>query len=383
MSLIISQSTTYELILLSLFLVALVIQLFYYYLIYFRVALYSKKESADTTLETNLPPVSVVICARNEQQNLELFLPLVLEQNYRDFEVIVVDDCSVDDTDMLLKRFTQKYSNLRYTAIKPDDKFSHGKKLALTIGIKAAKNDWVLLTDADCKPASENWIATMASNFNESNQIVLGYGGYLPGRGLLNKIIRFDTLFIALQYLSFALMGKPYMGVGRNLAYRKDLFFKTKGFASHSHLDSGDDDLFVNQVAKKNTTAVEFRHASHTRSVAESTFSGWLKQKKRHLSSSPLYKSSTKIWLALEPVSRLLFWICAAILIAQQIYPIFVAGLVVFHLITTLVILKIAMNRLNERKIFILSLMYDLLSPLLFGMLMLTNRLTKKRSKWN
>lgn len=294
-----------------------------------------------------------------------------------------MDDCSEDDTDMLIKRLKLKYKNLRSTTIKPDDKFSHGKKLALTIGIKAAKNDWVLLTDADCKPDSENWISAMASNFIESRQIVLGYGGYLPNKGILNKIIRFDTFFIALQYLSFGLFGKPYMGVGRNLAYRKELFFKNKGFAAHSHLVSGDDDLFVNSVASKRNTAVELRHEAHTRSLSEPTFGAWIKQKRRHLTSSPLYKRSTKLWLGFEPFSRTLFWTSGILLLTQHFNPIVVGSVLLFRMIVVFTILKIAMIRLNERKIFILSLIYDLLSPLLYGILMFTNRLTKKRSKWN
>ena len=381
MNFILTESTTYELVFLSVFFFALIVQLFYYFLIYLRVPIYRK--SKPIKADGELPPVSVVICARNEESNLEAFLPLVLEQKYPDYEVIVVDDCSTDDTDMLLKRLLQRYNHLRVTTIKQDDKFSHGKKLALTIGIKAAKHDWVLLTDADCKPESSEWIASMASNFVASNQVVLGYGGYISQKGFLNKFLRFDTFFIAMQYFGFALLGKPYMGVGRNLAYRKELFFQNKGFASHSYLSSGDDDLFIQQVANKLNTTVEFRPSSHTRSAPQSTLSGWAKQKRRHLTSSPLYKTSTKIWLGLEPFTRILFWVSGTVLLVQQYNTIIIASLMGFRVLSMLIILKIAMNRLNERKICILSLIYDLFAPPLISFLMLINRLTKKRSKWN
>ncbi|MFP4555498.1 MAG: glycosyltransferase [Bacteroidales bacterium] len=327
-------------------------------------------------------PVSIVICARNEEENLSNFLPHVLEQDYPDYEVVVVNDCSHDDTDMVLKRFLQKYKHLKVTTIKKDDKFIHGKKLALTIGIKAAKYDWLLLTDADCKPQGSEWLASMAQEFHSPNEVVLGYGGYIQENGFLNKLIRFDAFFIAVQYLSFALIGKPYMGVGRNLAYKKELFFKNKGFASHASLTSGDDDLFIHQVAKKSNTSVIYNKEAQTRSKAQRTFSGWLMQKKRHLTTSPHYKKGVKFLLGLEPLSRIIFWISGIILIGIQFYPYIIGGLILFRLIIMSVILKIAMNRLNERKIFLLSLLYDLFSPIFYSMLMVANRFKKTKKRW-
>jgi poly-beta-1,6-N-acetyl-D-glucosamine synthase len=380
-NILLSQSTTYELVILSFFLFFFLIQLFYYLFVYLRVPIYRLKGKESSATNT-LPPVSVVICARNEHDNLKEFLPSVLEQKYPNFEVIVVDDCSLDDTAILLRDLKLKYSHLKLTSIKPDDKFSHGKKLALTVGIKAATHDWVLLTDADCKPMSEDWIANMAENFTSTNEVVLGYGGYIPEDGFLNRLIRYDTFFIAIQYLGFALAGKPYMGVGRNLAYRKELFFKNKGFASHSFLRSGDDDLFVQQVANKRNTVVEFRPNAHTRSRAHKTFDDWVSQKRRHLTTSPFYRGGIKFSLTLEPLTRILFWALGILLLIQNYFPIIIGAILLFRLLLVNVILKIAMNRLNERKIFILSLLYDLFSPLFIGTFMLANRVTLKQNKW-
>lgn len=377
----ISQLTTYELILFIVLIFSVFVQLFYYLLIYARVATKRSNKLVNTIDES--PPVSVVICARNEEENLEQFLPLVLEQEYPTFEVVVVDDCSVDNTDMVLRRLAEKYPHLRTTTIKPDNKFRHGKKLALTVGIKAANHSWLLLTDADCKPASKYWIREMAKNFKAPNQVVLGYGGYSKGRGGLNRLIRYDTFYIAMQYLGFAKFGLPYMGVGRNLAYKKELFFENKGFANHNHMLSGDDDLFVQQVAKKQNTCVELSPMAHTRSVASATFKEWVNQKRRHLSTSPKYRAGVKVWLGLEPFSRLMFWCAGILLLLNQNYLMVVGGIMLFRLLITSIILKIAMNRLNERKIFLLSFVYDLFSPLYTGVLLLANSLTKKRSKWN
>ena len=375
------QLSSYEIVTLSTLAFFLIIQLYFYLNFYLRVALLRKANA--NSEGKSLPPVSIVICARNEELNLKSFLPSVLEQDYPNFEVVVVNDCSTDDTDMLLDIFSRKYPNLRYTTIKLDEKFTHGKKLALTVGIKAAKNSWLLLTDADCQPVSNKWLESMASNFHEKTELVLGYGGYFPKKGLLNKLIRFDTFFIAMQYMGFALAGKPYMGVGRNLAYRKEVFFKNRGFASHSHIFSGDDDLFVQQVANKRNTKVETSHFSHTLSNPKETYKAWFNQKKRHLPTGAHYKKWVKFLLSLEPLSRVFFWGIAIYSLTIQNLAWVALGTILFRLIVNGIIIKIVMIRLNERKIFIISLLYDLLSPFMQTAIHAAIRLTPKRSKWN
>lgn len=379
MSEIISNSTIYELVLVGIFLVALLIQALYYLGIFLKISTHKSKFEPGGQKQ---PGVSIVICARNEEENLECFLPSILEQKYPSFEVVVVNDCSSDNSDMVLDRLSRKYPHLRVTTIKEDEKFTHNKKLALTVGIKAAKNDWVLLTDADCMAESDQWLASMASNFDGGKEVVLGYGGYIAEKGFLNKLIRFDALFIAMHYLGFALIGKPYMGVGRNLAYRRDLFFRNKGFASHSFMDSGDDDLFVNEVATGANTAVEFRHESHTRSVARKTFGQWVAQKRRHITTGKRYRASSKWWLAGEVVSRFAFFASAIALIALLFYPFVISGMVLARWAMQLSIIKAVMNRLNERKILLISLLYDLWSLFFYGALVLLNSFSVKRSRW-
>ena len=218
-------------------------------------------------------PVSVIISARNEANNLTENLPLILEQNYPDFEVIVVNDCSLDDSENVLKEFQLKYPHLKMVTVTEHDRFKTGKKFALTMGIKAAKNEHLLFTDADCQPASADWISRMmASNFSGSTEIVLGYSPYYRTSGFLNSFIRFETLKTAINYLSAALAGNAYMGIGRNLAYTKTLFFKNKGFASHMHVLSGDDDLFVNQNATADNTAIEIHPDAFTFSDAKTHY---------------------------------------------------------------------------------------------------------------
>ena len=358
---------------------AFLIQMHFYLFYYLRILFYRKNTKSKNEKE----PVSIIICARNEEVNLEKNLPSILNQDYPDYEVIVVNDCSEDESEFVLERFQKKYKHLKNTIIKQDEKFYHSKKLALTIGIKAAKNDLLLLTDADCIATSDKWIEKMQCNFTDKTEIVLGYGGYIPEKKLINNLIRFDTLFIALQYLTFALAKRPYMGVGRNLAYRKSLFFKNKGFASHNHIISGDDDLFVNEVATKKNTKIVISRESITHSLAESTFSGWFRQKKRHISTGKLYRFGTKWRLFCENTSRISFYALFILsIIWFKEYYIYISGVFAFRMILQLVIYKVAMKRLNERYLLLPSLLYDILMPFINFTFILANYFTTKRNKW-
>jgi len=231
----------------------------YYHWIYFRRLAFFKEQD----IQNEELPVSIVVCARNEYENLRKNLPLLLNQDYPYFEVVVVDDSSDDDTTELLNSFDKKYGNLKVFKLERNLNFFKGKKFPLALGIKSATYDIILLTDADCRPASDKWIRKMQANFKSGTDIVLGYGAYEKKGNFLNKLIRFDTFHIALQYLSLALAGKTYMGVGRNLSYRKSVFNQQKGFSGHYQIISGDDDLFISSVATKTNTRIEVTPESH------------------------------------------------------------------------------------------------------------------------
>ncbi len=364
-------------ILLFLFILTALLQLYYYLYFFSRVAFRKEKRK-----NARKEPVSVIICAKNEAENLSKHLPAILTQNYPDYEVIVVDDCSEDNTSDVLEGFQKKYPHLKITNIKKDLKFTHGKKLALTIGIKAAQNEWLLLTDADCKPETENWITTMQKNFSRDSSIVLGYGGYYSRNSFLNNYIRFDTFFIALQYLGMALAGFPYMGIGRNLAYRRSLFFKNKGFASHRKIASGDDDLFINQTATKINTKVEYNFKSHIRAEPKDTIIEWVKQKKRHLSTGWHYNAKTKWLLGGELAGRVLFYILFVFLISNLWFKSIVAGIFLLRFICMAVIFKFAMKRLNEKYLFIPSFFYDFISPIIIIFFVVLNKFSSPDTSW-
>ncbi len=356
----------------------LFIQFIYYFGIYARVVFYKSKKP----LKENSEPVSVIICAKNEEQNLKAFLPKVLDQNYPNFEVIVVNDCSEDGTEMLLAELEQTYKQLRHTTIEPNRKFRHGKKLAVTIGIKSAKNNHLVFTDADCFPSSRNWLQEVANSYAKDTNVVLGYGKYVKTKGLLNKVVRFDTLLIGLQYLGLAIVGKPYMGVGRNLSYKKELFFNGKGFVKHYHILSGDDDLFINEHATKRNSKVVCSKDSITCSVAPASFIEWFKQKRRHLSTSKHYMFIDKLILGLEPISKLVFYLSLIYLLFTPIFVVAIAAYS-FRLLVQFIVIKLGMNKLSEKGVLLLIPILDILLPLFQISLILANRINTKNRKWN
>lgn len=356
--------------------IALVIQMVYYLGIFSRLAFYQIKVQYQKPA-----PVSVIICARNEYKKLRKYLPKILEQDYFEYEVVVVNDCSFDESGELLKEFSAKYPHLKVVTILEQEKYQHGKKFALTLGIKGASHDLLLLTDADCEPDSKNWLANMQSNFVPGTDIVIGYGAYQKKSSLLNKIIRFDTFYNAIQYLSFALMGNTYMGVGRNLAYRKNLFFQNKGFANHYHLLSGDDDLFINEVATPSNTRVELRSESFTHSEASSNFKSWFFQKKRHLTTYPNYKPKHKAQLATFSLSTFLFYATLIALIAIQMQWQIILGIYFIRFLVQIVIFWKSMRLLKEIDLLPLFPFFDFLMVLMYPALAIAN-LYRKPKRW-
>ena len=333
------------------------VQVLYYIFFYSKLAFYKEKAKSETVEQ----PVSIVICARNEAERLVTNLPGVLVQNYKTtHEIVLVNDNSEDESKYLIEELRKSFKNLIPVTLTQEAKLIEGKKFPLSMGIKSAKFETILLTDADCVPASEFWIQKMQAAYTQGIEIVLGYGAYHKKPGLINKIIRFETFFSALNYFSFALVGLPYMGVGRNLSYKREVFIRNKGFSSINQLPGGDDDLFINQVANKKNTTIVIDPDAHTLSEPKTTFGGWMKQKYRHYSTSKYYKPKHKILLGMQAFS--LF----------AIYPLLALNLIFGHwwwqalavfgvrlLIQALVYYK-AMKKLNESDLFPYFILFDL-----------------------
>lgn len=344
----------------------LLIQL-YYHLRFFSALSFSKISSDGTKQKV---PVSVIIAARNESENLRKNLEYFLNQDYHDYEVIVVNDCSYDRSQEILEEFQKHYQHLKVVELIEDDRYRHGKKFAITLGIKAAKHEHLLFSDADCRPSSNKWIELMQSYYAKSKdvQIVLGFSPFTKRAGLLNYFSRFETFFTAYQYISFSLKNKSYMGVGRNLSYTKSLFFQNKGFAAHMHVLSGDDDLFVNQASNSVNTLVCIEPDSFVYSEAKTTWKDYFKQKMRHFSVGKMYKSSDKWNLSLISSSVTLFYIGIIVAYSLKIDPIIISAFLVFRLFLIAIFYYSAMKKLQMKDLWwffpILDILYFLTMPL-------------------
>jgi len=344
------------------------------------IALYRKN---DKKSQTNEPATSVIICARNEAPNLQKHIPLICQQKYSNFEVVVVNDASTDNTEFVLRELEKKYSNLRHTIIHPDKKFDHGKKLAMTIGIKASKYDNLVLTDADCAPAGNLWLSGMVEKL-QLKPIVLGYGAYKTKKGLLNRIIRFDTFQIAANYMTAARLGMPYMGVGRNLAYKKDIYQKAQGFKKHYHIESGDDDLLVNQMARRKNTTTNLNPVCFTYSEPKETFRQWVLQKKRHVGAGSAYRFIHKIFLSL--IWALTTATLPLLVIINLTNTKFYVEVLIFtatYLLLLIILWKFTMRKFREKGFLLLIPLFELIINTLPAILLTKKLIKRKQSKWS
>lgn len=353
---------------------------FFYYIIFF-ARLITFKNSTKIKQPQRIP-ISIIVCAKNEAENLKNLIPELAHQNYHSYEIIVVNDNSTDKTKEVVEEFQLIYSNLKLVNVKEVEAFWGNKKYALTLGIKSALYDHLLFTDADCIPINKNWILEMSSKFDDQKSIVLGYSGYYKIKNsIINKIIRFETLLTASQYLSYASFKMPYMGVGRNLAYKKTMFFEANGFNNHMKIKSGDDDLFVNQNSNKWNTAININSESFTLSIPKDSLKSWFRQKRRHVSTSKYYKRKHKLLLGLFFISQLGIWTSIFILIFSK-YSLIASILMIIKLSYTNIILGLISKKLNEKD---LVPYFIILEPLLIlsQLIIFTTNTISKPTYWN
>lgn len=347
-----------------------------YYILFSRFSFSKSQES--TVSEKH--PISLIVCAKNEAENLQKHIPFWLSQNYPNFELILINDASNDETLEVMEHFAQEDPRVQVVNVRNNEAFWGNKKYALTLGIKRAKNNRLIFTDADCYPASEEWLTKMAHSFSEEKQIVLGYGAYEKQPGFLNKMIRFETLMTAIQYFSYALAKTPYMGVGRNLAYTSTVYYEKNGFIRHIKIASGDDDLFVNEAANSTNTAICVNPSAFTYSLPKKKRKDWLIQKKRHYSTAKLYKPWHRFLLGLYYISNLLFWILSTIILFTEFWNI---GLIIISIRFAFQYLTIApaAKKLKESDLMFFIPFYELFLILTQLSIFISNS-DAKNSQW-
>nr|WP_297161330.1 glycosyltransferase [uncultured Dysgonomonas sp.] len=372
--------------LLSTLLIMLFIQI-YFYLAYYKKPLSYLKQIADTHEEiTPLPSVSVIIVAKDESENLAKCLPSILNQDYPDYEVIVVNDGSTDESEFLLKNLKREYPFL-YSTFSPYSDVNEtiqNKVLPLTIGIKAARKDILLFTEADSLPMTNQWIKSMVHSLADKD-IVVGYSRFTEGEDFSNKTALFDNLIFTLQYMSMAIKDKPFAGLYKNLAYRKHLFFDNKGFSATLNYDNAEE-VFVNYIMTDNNTAIALSQDSYV-STELDNFSHWRKIKTAYSRAKFNFKGFTGGIFSLETLSRYLFYILtiASIVysIVSQLWVYLGAAILLFiirYIIQIVILNKASDHFLTNR--FHLSLPFlDLIQPYYNSYFSRISKSKKRRKK--
>lgn len=366
------------------FTAALGYQLLLYFYLWSKLASYQEEDNDIYAPKNQMmpPPVSIIICAHNEKNNLEELLPKLYVQRYKNFEIVIVDDFSNDGTMDFLRNEQKKHDNLKVVWIKHRPKFVQSKKFALTLGVKAAQHDKLILTDADCRPENDLWLTGMASKLEDHKEFVLGHSPYYTHKGLLNQFIRFETLHTGFLYLSAALAGHPYMGVGRNLAYRKSFFLEKKGFCRIQHLVGGDDDLYVNRHANGKNTCVSIHKNTLMYSIPKKSWQTFYRQKVRHLGVGKYYKRKDKLWLGLLSVSSIILWICFPVLLLGENERYLAIGGFLTRWGLLFVVFKTAGRKLNDPISLILLPILDVLH-VIYYIIIGIKAFSTKNTRWN
>ena len=297
---------TLTLVLLIILTVSIIILFLYYGLFYLRIGIRKERKSNET--DENLPGVSVVLTVKNESEQLKKNLVYLLEQDYPNFEVIVINHVSQDHTRFILQTYQDNYPNLKVINFSQDVNLFQGKKFPLSIGIQSAKNDIILLTECSCKPKEFSWIKEMVEQFGSNTQCVLGYSNIETEKSLLNAFIQYDNLSYNASMFGYAMLGLPYTGCGKNLAYRRSFFFKKGGFIKHYNVPFGDDDIFVNENCTRKNTNVCLNNESFMTYQPKKTNKTWVQEKMKRMSTQKYYPLTDKLLLSLYPISVVLFY---------------------------------------------------------------------------
>lgn len=359
------------------------IQMVYHWLVFSKVAFYKKNRRPKT--DDELEPVSVVVWTRDSYEYLIEMLPLLLNQDYPDFEIVVVNDCSEDGTEDYLKDLERVEPRIKPVLLRQHLNFFNGKKFPLSMGIKSAKNDLLILTDVNCKPDTNKWLRSVVDCYKRNTEVVIGYCPIMFKKGLLNRIMRFDGLQQGLFYLSSALNGHPYMGIGKNLSYRKEMFYRNKGFTSHYTTSVGDDDLFISQVATKKNAEVLIDADNAIRTLPTDSFSLWMHQKSSRYSTIPQYNLGTKVSQGIFLWSQFLFYASfIALLCLPHAFDLSIGAIYYIPVLAIIFLLRYgtqmfiyhkASKRLGEKGLLPGLIVYDILLTILSPLQRLMGRM--------
>ena len=379
--------TPLELGLVSVMAVSFLIFLYYYLYLFQRTVRHKHSKKIQKIGEIYADPISIVVVIKDETDYIDNTLPLLLSQEYdNDYEVVVVNDTpDLEQTIDSLKELEERYDNLYVTTIKKDRSFKHTHKLALTIGIKAAKFDNILITEPKSAPISNEWLNYMAYGFTNKKSLVTGYPCISHTPGFTNRFARTVNIVSSLLSLSRALGGKPYKLSGCNMGYNAELFFNSKGFNRYLRLNSGENDLFIQQIRKSADTNVILNPKAVTVINTEGwNFRNWYNCRKFETYTFRYYPASVKFYIRTETYGKLFFWLSTLTLLILQtpIFWIAAAALILIKIVTIVLTLKKLSSRTGEKIPYITYLLYDIFAPFDQLILSLSRNISPSKDLW-
>ncbi len=330
--------------------------------------------------------VSVIVVVNDDLDYIENTLPLLLQQKYDlPYQVVVVNDMpELEETSDMLKVLTERFPNLYVTTIRENHHFKHTRKLAYTIGIKAARYDCLLFTTTHDIPANDKWLGLMSKGFVSRHSLVLGYNRIQRKPGFLNRLERTVNIFTSLPMFAAAVSGKPFLARSGNMGFTRQLFFDNHGYCKYLRLNSGENDLFLQRVRKFADTSVILSPSAATEHLFAPRYSIWYNRRKFDTYTYRYYPASLRLFLGMEHLFRILFWGSALTLIIMQVPWMWIISVLLIGLrilLMSLVFRKLS-KRTQEKVPYLTCFLWDIVSPVDALILSISRRLKPSIDLW-
>lgn len=343
-----------------------------YYLTFSSLFFKSKKTNKINTK----PPISLLIFVKNSAAYLEKNLTYFLNQDYPEFEILLIDNCSSDDTDEVLEKIKTKHKKVRIINVENNESFWANKKYTYTLAIKAAKYNHLLFSEIIAKPISKNWILEMSNQISDKKSLVLGYTKHNTSKGFMNLLIRFNDVLDALKAFTFTKFNTPFRASAYNFSFTKDNFFRVNGFIKHIKINYGKDDLFLRDAYFKKNTSFSIDEDSFVEITKEKTFKDWFSAQKRNSFLQNHYKLNHQILLFLYTITKLGSLTLGITLLFFYPYKIILC-IIGFYFLVKTIVLALATKKFKEPKIIFLFPFLEIILILLQISIFINNLMLK------
>ena len=364
-----------ELALLISFVLMFLIQLFYQILMaHFSLSGKKKDKPVD------YPSFSIIVPSRNYEENLRELIPTLLEQDYPEFEVVVVDDCSYDATEWYLNELKLQSNKLKTSRIIQETDFPNA--LAITIGIRAASNEWLIFLNPLCRVSGKDWLKSFAEELNPKSEAAFGFVNYTNSYGSMRKFIKYENFDSFILYGSARYLGLSMPITDMNVAYKREQFLSRRGFAAVLDSPFSENELYLNKISNRSNSVYLQNRATAVSFVGDTDWYDGMNFKKKQLLLKKKFTVGQSIFLWTNTISRFVFDISMIALLILSPWRIWVAGIWLIKIIHELVWGIVSMKRLGEKNLFPGLLIFRSIIPLFNSIISINQLFTGQKRKW-